>query len=366
MINFISNKLKFENVGRIFYLDQLRVLAIIGVIIIHVSQSFLGVLDISNFNWIVSDAFFNIARFAVPIFLALSGVLLLNREYKIKEFFKKRLARIISPFIFWGIIYVLFAFFIQKKFFDFNSVIAGVAFVGKMFLGVGGYLGHFWFVWLILSVYLFMPVINKWIKNSSLKEVEYFLVIWIVTCIFATFKLPYFSLDLSYFAGPIGYVILGYYLANKDNKILDNPLLWTAMFIISTVAMAILTYNNSLKIDDFAILGRYNLVLVLQTASIFLMFKGFNKKKFFSNKVFNFLKNGLVGALTFSLSKYSYGIFLVHILFLRLFLMSGIKFTHRTAIIWVPLIFIGILILSWGLLAILNRIPHLDKITGTH
>lgn len=158
MKNIILNKFNFRNEGRIFYLDQLRSLAIIGVIAIHVAMIYLKVLDIDSFSWLFSDVFFTLGRFAVPIFLMLSGVLLLNRDYSLPEFFKKRYPRILIPFVFWGIIYVLFVLFFQNKISLFTSLPSGLYFIAKMFLGVGGYLGHVWYVWLILSLYLFVPI----------------------------------------------------------------------------------------------------------------------------------------------------------------------------------------------------------------
>ena len=88
---------------------------------------------------------------------------------------------------------------------------------------------------MILSVYLITPIINKWIKNSSFNEIEYFLIIWLITCAFTTFKLPYINIDLRYFAGPLGYFVLGYYLHNKKSKILQNNWLWFIVLIVSTI-----------------------------------------------------------------------------------------------------------------------------------
>ena len=84
---------------RIFYYDFLRAFAIFAVILCHVD----GIIGYSFWNLKVAlpGLLTTIALTGVPIFLMLSGALLLNKEYSLKEFFKKRFSRIIYPFIFW-------------------------------------------------------------------------------------------------------------------------------------------------------------------------------------------------------------------------------------------------------------------------
>ena len=82
---------------RIFYYDFLRAFAIFAVILCHVD----GIIGYSFWNLKVAlpGLLTTIALTGVPIFLMLSGALLLNKEYSLKEFFKKRFSRIIYPFL---------------------------------------------------------------------------------------------------------------------------------------------------------------------------------------------------------------------------------------------------------------------------
>ena len=91
---------------RIFYLDALRALAIISVIIYHifVRANFIVVGDygiIPSFNWFFTDIMGTFFRCGVDIFLMLSGALSLGRIWDIKSFLGKRLPRIVEPFLFW-------------------------------------------------------------------------------------------------------------------------------------------------------------------------------------------------------------------------------------------------------------------------
>ena len=69
----------------------------------------------------------------------------------------------------------------------------------------------------MMGIYLFLPIINSFIKEYGIKGAEYFLIIWFLTIIMNSLGYyPFYELELSYFFGYIGYVVLGYYLFNKN------------------------------------------------------------------------------------------------------------------------------------------------------
>lgn len=76
---------------------------------------------------------------------------------------------------------------------------------------------------MLVGIYLMLPILNSFVKEYKMKGVEYFLIIWLIIITLNTFKLyPFYKVELSYFAGYIGYVVLGYYLANKKFKLSDK------------------------------------------------------------------------------------------------------------------------------------------------
>ena len=77
---------------RIFYYDVLRALAIIGIVFCHVSVCP---------NLYISVFFDCFRDFSIPIFVMLSGALLLGKKDTLIKFFKKRLSRLFIPFLFW-------------------------------------------------------------------------------------------------------------------------------------------------------------------------------------------------------------------------------------------------------------------------
>ena len=154
---------------RIFYLDVMRLMAIIGIIFCHASITYV-VSDMGTANFYVS-AFFDCFRdFCVPIFVMLSGALLIGKRDSLITFFKKRLSRILIPFIFWAAISTIYSFIYLKHSIDIDNAIA-------IFSGHGGTMGvTFWFIWMIIIVYI-------GIFSKTYQLVFYVISIYIIICI---------------------------------------------------------------------------------------------------------------------------------------------------------------------------------------
>ena len=220
---------------RIFYYDALRAFAIIAVIICHVDM-FFGPLT-SQTQVIAQMTFHDIGRIGVPIFLMISGALLLNRDYPdLGQFLKKRFARIIYPFIFW-IILILGQLYLYHYY---------PSYLWKVFIGEPSIT---WYFWTLIGIYLFIPVINAFIKEYGEKGIKYFLAIWFITMVLRTFNAyplwQYF--DLNMFAGYIGYPILGYWLSTKKFNMSDAKvcIMGLVTLIISLSVFVYLNYIGS-------------------------------------------------------------------------------------------------------------------------
>jgi len=359
---------------RIFYLDQLRALAIVGIVICHVANLWNGTPH-SSLNWIVHYFFNILGRYGVPVFLMLSGALLLNKDYAIYDFIKRRFPRILKPFIFWMAIAIVFGIITQDKFSIFSSLLTTIIYITKTFLA------NRWYVWMILGVYLVMPIINDFVKNRGLKGVEYFLSLLVITSILYSislyfhFPLPY--LDLSIFVGPLAYVFLGYYIHKKEFNYAPGKLviLGLSMFAFAVSVKTFLVYIGHFDLSMFFYHSYLSQTFIetdifafIQAAGIFLMFKYLNDTniKGTTMKISTFLKEGVIGRLTISLSRCSYGIYLNHYIFIGLISLLSLNLLKHSALQWIPLLVISILLVSWVLILILDKIPYLNKLSGVH
>lgn len=355
--------------NRIFYIDQLRALAIIAVVCAHIALIWMN-SKTGNFNSIVSYVFNVFGRYGVPIFLTLTGALLLNKNYDIYGFLKKRFPRIIYPWIFWIILAILVTTLIQDSFSSFNSIIHYLKFAIKTFLTSR------WYVWMLIGVYLVIPIINEFVKNKGLKGVEYFLVLWFITsiisCISLYFNISTYFLDLTFFAGPLGFVMLGYYLHNKKFKYSPNKLviIGLILFILGIALKVILLWKginifacryyifqtkSHLEIDIFAI---------IETIGMFIMIKYLSINIKGVTKLSKFLSTGKIRKLTNSLSRSSFGIYLNHYIIISIITSLSLNLTGHNALKWIPFLTVIVLITSWGLILIINKIPFMRKISG--
>ena len=354
---------------RIFYLDALRALAIISVINFHIFNGALSrfvVYDyavIPSFNWILTDVMLNCFRLGVITFLMLSGALSLGRKWEIKTFLGRRIPRIVWPYALWTaffiIIYMILSYFFNFpiiKSFEIHSLLD---FIYKMALGQNHFGNHLWFFWMILGTYLIMPIFDKWIAECSLREVEYFLFFWLITCLFTyTLKIE-FPIALTYFTGSIGFVVLGYYLRYTDRKLLNNVYFDILLILVVSISAAVLAYLFSSPGHIFKF-ERDSIFMALEGAGVFLLFKNFGQLNL--NMDFITQPGRFFNKFTLLLAKYSYGIYLVHLPIIRIAMiilpLSIIKFKGAVVSLWI-IALCG----SLALLYVFSKIPPLrDKI----
>lgn len=353
---------------RIQYIDTIKAVAILAVIFIHVSLLWLG-----KSVWGVSfDSIAEIGRFAVPLFLMVSGALLLNREYELSSFFKRRISRIVYPYILWIIPLLIFVFAIKSFRFPNQS---------WLWLFSHYFFGR-WYFWMILGIYCTIPVINEFIKSKGMEGVEYFLIIAIIASLFYQFckaigLVTY--LDLRFFVGPLTYMMLGYYVNNKEfdmpaNKILTISLL---IFIVTTglkMGFDVIGYGYThLNFNNPVILLESNLDVnilgYLRAAALFVFIKYLYSENL--NCVYSSVKKVLefnpVRRFILSVAKASYGIYLVHDLFLNylmVFILPTLLLPEESLFGLIFILTPAFLIISWLIVIVVNRIPGLSKWSG--
>jgi surface polysaccharide O-acyltransferase-like enzyme len=331
------------------WIDYLRVISTFAVIMIHVSAVGVISLDIESRSWIVANFYDSISRFCVPIFFMISGALLLQKDYGLKPFFIKRVTRILPPFIFWSFVY----FFLNNSDFLLNRF-EFVTFLEKLtrsFLYGSKY--HLWFVYALIGMYLFVPILRNWIKNSPVSYMQYFLLIWLFSNLYRIPNMETYlpKVDMSNFSGFLGFMVLGYYIFR--GKFLYKYV-YLALFVVCSIITFLGTHyfsiNKGVFVDYFY--DYLSLNTILAATSLFLFFKNSNIN----------IKG--LDSVIIVLSKYSFGIYLVHALVLDLLGEFTIDMYTIDPVFSIPMTSILCLIISFVIVVLVNKIPFGKYISG--
>ena len=167
---------KTKTVGeRVVFLDWLRIIACFMVMVIHSCEPFYLGGAAPNVTFIANrwDAFWvslveSVCRVCVPLFVMASSYLLFPLKRPTGEFFRRRLGRIVVPFLVWSCAYIgWFGDSWGKACFNFPD--AG---------------GHLWFVPMLLGLYLLMPLLSPWAERVRERELRGWLILWLFTTLF--------------------------------------------------------------------------------------------------------------------------------------------------------------------------------------
>ena len=322
---------------RIFFYDFLRAFAIIAVIICH-CDIFFGNLDTPLLVF-AQLTFHDVGRIGVPIFLMITGILLLNKDYDLHFFLKKRFSRIFYPFVFWVFLIVLGIILVNKDY-----MLAWKVIIGDFSVT--------WYFWTLIGIYLFIPIFNSFLKDFGETGIKYFLIIWFATIIFKSFNAyPLFSnFNLDVFAGYVGFPVLGYYLNSKKFGLSD------AKMIIISASVLLVSFSLYVYLDylGYIYLIYQNVPIVIVASSFLLLFRYVNQLTSFKH-----IKDNFIGRVINSLSSHSYGMYFSHVIVLKL--LSAIN--PKSNILVIVMLF-ALTFLSWLLVDIVNRIPYLKKFSG--
>lgn len=341
------------------YLDLLRALAMLGVIVIHLSSPLMNMNWNKNADyWWIGNVIDSSVRFAVPLFLMLSGVTMLGKQYKLRDFYQKRFIRVLLPFIFW-----LFAYWIYR-WFDLSAAKrpVGIAdtlnWAWNLFLSEG-VSKHFWYVYMILFIYLLIPFAGKILQKVTNVQLGIITVLWLFVLVFFR-EIPFNAYNWAgdyghKFSGYLlhsGYLILGYFLTRLQIPWEKLRLTAGIVFLLSVLVCSFGTFQLSGKSMNLNLFSYISMNTVVQTIAVFVLLKDVT------------IKNKWLLKLQNVLSDYSYGIYLVHIMIIGILFNAGIYWSFAYPLISIPLLTILVALLSGMIVYILREIPGGKYISG--
>lgn len=192
--------------------DRLRNLATFMVVALHVSAPVAQEYTLyDTWFWWSGNLWNSATRPSVPLFVMLSGFLLLGKDYPVGDFVKKRLLRVAVPALFWMVVYCIYNYFAHN---NPNTLKAAVI---RIVEGPVHY--HLWFIYLILGLYLTCPILRPWVKTATERDFRYFFALCIlgtwVYKILSTFFHVHLGLYFELFTNQVGFFVLGHYLGQR-------------------------------------------------------------------------------------------------------------------------------------------------------
>ena len=190
MNNTVANAGKRE-----IWIDWMRVAACFMVILVHSTEPFYlggdGSLILNQADAFWSSFFDSFVRACVPLFVVASSYLQFPLHYSAGEFFRRRTVRVLIPFVVWLLVY---AFVWGEPASNLKSLLLNFNYSA----------GHLWFVYMLIGVYLIMPLLSPWAEKVGKKELQVYLGIWLFTTFIPLIRDWVSSAPLAFAYGPTG------------------------------------------------------------------------------------------------------------------------------------------------------------------
>jgi len=346
--------------NRVIYLDLMRILAVFCVIVLHVSAAGFFRYSLYTSEWQVSNIFDSAVRFCVPLMVMISGTLFLDpaKEIPVRKLYRKNILRVITAFIFWSAFYFIFL----------SGILTGITMSFEVFLG-NFFIGqiHMWFLYLIVGLYIIVPLLRKITPEKKLTE--YFLILALVFAIiipaimktepplYEVFADNLASMNFYFVLGFPVYFVAGYYFSKYPVKKTIRQVIYIlgVLSVLFTIVMT--SYISRSAYSDYMpndLLHDYLLPnTAITTLAIFLFFKSRFEGKEFTESAIKWI------AL---FSKCSFGIFLVHVLFMvQFFVLTDFYRIDYNPVILIPVLSVAIYACSFVVSYLLNKIPVLNR-----
>lgn len=334
-------------------LDLLRVMAVVAVVWLHASsQRFVEAFPTAE--WTVRVCYDALSRWCVPVFLMISGALFLrhDRTISLRHLFGKNVLRIVVAFLVWSYVYSFVKINAGPPSKSFSILMAGPS--------------HFWYLKMILGIYIAVPVFRA--IAASRRAEQYFIVLAIVVAHLIPFTLSvmknltgqpwvatlqgfYNSLYLNVAAGYGGYFVMGHYLHTYRPSARMRKVYY-ALGLVALLAMVggtIACSHHMGKAVNWFINYLTPTVLGLSVA-VFVLFT-----------VRPWQVGGRAQWWLTTAARLSFGVYLVHVLYIRTAVAHGITSSWIHPAIGIPLYTLAIVAASFITVWPLSKIPYLNR-----
>lgn len=342
--------------GRLAYADLLRGIATIAVILLHLSGGWMGTVGVSTSSWAALNTYDGLVRWCVPVFVMLSGMFLLDPKKSEKwSGLALRTLRIFVALVVWGGVYALADHVATGGALTWAGVRSAL---WSALLGNTHY--HLWFLYMIIGLYLITPILRAFVRGASQADFHWFFILTFAVAFLLplllkfrpsqTLSLWLGRLDIHLVLGYVGYFVAGYYL-----KTYTLGRIAEAVIYVLGVLGAFLTVWGTSVLSHSA--GALNDVLygymtpnvAAMSVAVFVLFRyvlGLSDERDRRRRMSE-------------VARVSFGIYLVHDLFIMLLRYLDISTLSFAPALSVPLLGAVVFLLSFAAAWLLSKIPFL-------
>lgn len=244
--------------SRKLYLDALRIIAIIAVVFNHTKTHgyafFLNATESAFFPLYIFCSSF--CKIAVPIFLMISGALLLKKEEPILVILKKRFLKFFI--VLFLVSLIIHMYYLQWKFQEFSFAL----FIQELYST--GTTTSLWYLYAFLSYLLMLPFLRKLAKNMHGKDYLYLTGLMFFAALFQCLEFAVWdysihlhpNFELFSVSKIVFYPLIGDYLANKLD---DNKVTGKHVFLLCAIGFLFTVVNCWLTCKWCEHLGEWNI-----------------------------------------------------------------------------------------------------------
>lgn len=331
--------------------DILRVLAILAVIMIHVSAPYVINYQPNSLQFTVGNILDSISRIGVPFFVLISGAFMLDEDKELSiNKLSKKILKLLIILIFWSAFYAL-----VYNFHDFINA----------FL-YGHY--HLWYLYFVIGLYLITPILRKFVQKENINIIYYFIILSLIfSCLPITLdglfshsnSISKFSnlFSMNFVTGLTIYYLTGWLIKYDFLKIQKYKIFLYYACIVSLILILLFTqYRTTTTFKAYNYFySKSNILVFIYSVALFIACKNyfFQKIQKFTEKTKNvFIK----------LSRLTFGVYLVHVCILNLLIKIVKSLSMPSFIFEIIILYTGTVILSFIICYIMSKMKYLNKL----
>ncbi len=355
--------------SRTLRIDLLRIFALLGAVGIHFIYPVYSRPDfLGGSTWWITNVLSTLARNSIPLFIMISGYLLIPKKESTVQTVKRTFHRLVVPLIFWFGLYTWWENdFLGKP--QTTLSILSMLVQSNMF--------HLYFLAILIGLYLLLPVFRRIVATTSFSDQKKLSVILfgigILMYVCQYFVLPYQSIVSSFtiWLPYAGFFLWGGVVALHKTPLQKHAMFFITLLVMSSVFTLVLGYFN------LQWLGQENRffwntsgisyfdhflspAVVTMAVSLFTLSMTIQNKKTFAIPT-------LLQRVITQIARTAFGVYLIHVLVLNVLDFRygyALELLNQNLFSYLLQRSLLALSISFGVIFIAIRVPFLKRVLG--